>query len=191
MDSIVTTAQDFEQQSISVQEGAPWFLADGKATPDNYLKTLTPFWSTQTWEKYLNWFENISGQRAESLVSSKKYDEICDTEPDSIFVYSQSSADDELRVLVVKYLEKLTEHQRRVIEMCFWEGRSERYIAEKLGIRRQPVNRLKKRAFNKIKKLVREGVSSRIKRGKNSSLMKGVKNERNLLLAQISLEKAS
>ena len=46
MDSIVTTAQDFEQQSISVQEGAPWFLADGKATPDNYLKTLTPFWST-------------------------------------------------------------------------------------------------------------------------------------------------
>lgn len=75
--------------------------------------------------------------------------------------------------------------------MIFWEGRSERYVAQSLGINQQPVNRLKKRALSKIKHLISEGVSSRIMRGEQSSLInKGDADAEILLLAESHLAEA-
>lgn len=192
MDTNTTPAQAIEQQPIIVQAEAPWLQQNGKYTPEEYLKILTPEWSSKTWEKYLSWFENQSGTRAESIVNPKRYDSICEEQEESIFAaYSQTSADGELKAIISKFLLRLTPQQRRVIEMIFWEGRSERYVAQALEINQQPVNRLKKRALNKIKHLLSEGVSSRIMKGENPPIMnEGGTNAENLSLAKSPMAEA-
>jgi RNA polymerase sigma factor (sigma-70 family) len=192
MDSKVLPAQITEQESIIVQPKAPWLQQNGKPVPDELLKTLAPSWSAEVWEKYLVWFENLNGSRGESLVIPKRYDRICESEEESIFsAFAQTDADDELKSIVSRFLLRLTPQQRRVVEMIFWEGRSERYVAQSLGINQQPVNRLKKRALSKIKHLISEGVSSRIMRGEQSSLInKGDADAEILLLAESHLAEA-
>lgn len=192
MDAHTTPAQAIEHQPIIVRAEAPWLQQNGKHTPEEYLKILTPEWSSETWEKYLNWFENQNGTRAESIVNPKRYDSICEEQEESILsAYSQTSADDDLRVTISKFLLRLTPQQRRVIEMIFWEGRSERYVAQFLGINQQPVNRLKKRALSKIKDLLSEGVSSRIMKGENSPIMnEGGTDAKNLSLAKSPMAEA-
>lgn len=179
-----------EQIKYAVQPEQPWLLENGKHTPEDQLKTLTPSWSAETWEKYLVWFENQNGQRAESLISPRRYDGICATQEESIFTLSQSCADDDLRNAVGDYLKTLTEQQHRVIEMIFWEGRSERFVSQELGINRGSVHRLKQRALSKIKSLLKGGCSSRIMRGEISPLAKGDEHEANLLLAESRLAEA-
>lgn len=168
MDSINTkTAQYFEQEEVIVQAKAPWLQINGQHTPDEHLKTLTPSWSAATWEKYLKWYEDLEGQRAESVVPPKKYDDICDNLEESIFVYAESSSDQDLRELVGEYLKSLSKKQQLVLNMIFWKGRSERYVAQKLGMKQQAVNQLKKRALSKIKDLAQNVVASRIMRGED------------------------
>lgn len=190
MDSTNTPAQILEQEPIIVQPDAPWLRTNGKVTPDDHLKSLTSQWGPETWEKYLCWFENQTGQRAESLESPKRYDEICESQEESIFVYAQSSADDDLKNLVGEYLKTLTNQQRRVIELLFWEGRSERYVAKALSVNQKSVHRLKLRAINKIRTLLKGGLSSRIMRGEISPLRNGGPNEQTLFLAKSRLAEA-
>lgn len=190
MDSSKIPAQANEQMLI-VKPEAPWLLESGKATPEQHLRTLTPYWNAETWEKYLTWFESQEGQRAESLVYPRTYTELCESQEETIFAYAQSNADDDLRALVNEYLISLTEQQRRVIELIFWDGRSTRYVAQAIGISHQSVLRLKVRALNKIRELLKGGASSRIMRGENSPIQKGGGNEVRLQLAHGSLPEAS
>ncbi|MBX2988860.1 MAG: sigma-70 family RNA polymerase sigma factor [Bdellovibrionaceae bacterium] len=190
MDSSQMPAQAIEQMLV-VQTQAPWLLENGKITPEHYLRALTPYWDSETWEKYLTWFENQTGQRAESLVPPRRYTEICESQEESIFSFAQSNAEEDLRVLVGEYLHTLTDLQRRVVEMIFWDGRSTRTVALTLGIRHQSVHRLKIRALNKIKGLLREGATSRIMRGEISPNQKGGTDETGLLLAHRMLPQAS
>jgi hypothetical protein len=190
MDSNKMPAQAIEQMLIAKAE-APWLLENGKVTPEAHLRTLTPYWNAETWEKYLTWFESKEGQRAESLVPPRRYVEMCESQQDSIFVFAQSNADDDLRALVSEYLLTLTEQQRRVIEIIFWDGRSERFVSQALGINRGSVHRLKIRATNKIKDLLKGGCSSRIMKGENSPIQKGGSNEVRLQLAHGSMPEAS
>lgn len=190
MDSNQTPAQAIEQMLI-VKTETPWVLENGKVTPEAHLRTLTAQWSAEIWEKYLTWFENQDGQRAESLLPPRRYVEMCEVQQESIFVFAQSNADDDLRALISQYLLTLTEQQRRVIEMIFWDGRSERFVSQTLGINRGSVHRLKIRATNKIKDLLRGGCSSRIMKGENSSIQKGGSNEVRLQLAHGSMPEAS
>lgn len=192
MDTNTTPAQAIEQQPIIVQAEAPWFQQNGKHTPEEHLKTLTPKWSAETWEKYLNWFENQDGTRSESIVDTKRYDKICESEEVSIFAtYSQTSADDELKAIISRFLLRLTPQQRRVIEMIFWEGRSERFVAEQLSINQKSVHRLKNRAMSKIKQLLKGGLSSRIMKGENSPIMnEGGTDAENLSLAKSLMAEA-
>lgn len=192
MDSNTTPAQAIEQQPIIVQAEAPWLQQNGKHTPEEYLKILTPEWSSKTWEKYLSWFENQDGTRAESIVNPKRYDSICEEQEESIFAaYSQTSADDELKTIISKFLLRLTPQQRCVIELIFWEGRSERYVAEQLSINQKSVHRLKIRAMSKIKQLLKGGLSSRIMKGENSPIMnEGGTDAENLSLAKSLMAEA-
>jgi RNA polymerase sigma factor (sigma-70 family) len=191
MGSQKNTVQVTEQE-ITVQLNSPWLQINGKHTPEDHLKILTSSWDTNTWEHYLKWFEDQNGQRAESILPLRQYDGACETQRESIFVYGQSSADDELKQTISKYLMKLTERQRRVIELIFWEGRSERFVAKTLSISQPSVQRLRKRALNKIKGLLKGGVSSRIMGGEFSPLAKGEPSEKaDLSLAKGNLPKAS
>lgn len=190
MDSINTPAQITEQQPTIVQPDAPWLLMNGNITPEEHLKTLTPSWNAETWEKYLIWFEDLTGQRAESLVPSRRYDEECERQEESIFVFAQSNADDELRNFVGHYLKKLTNQQRRVIELIFWEGRSERFIAKSLGISGIAVHQMKKRALKSLSQSLRGVSSSRIMRGEISPIRKGGTDEGNHQMAEVDLAEA-
>lgn len=155
------------QTEYNVQPDQPWLLADGKITPDEHLKTLTPSWSAETWERYLTWFET---PRSESLLTPWRYDQICEESTESIFEFAQSNADDDLKNRVESYLRFLTGQQRQVVEMIFWEGRSERYVAQQLGINHKSVHRLKLRALKKITQLLKGGPSSRLMRREISLL---------------------
>lgn len=166
MDSSCNQAPRGQTENI-VQPERPWLLADGKITPDEHLKTLTPFWSVETWERYLAWYET---PRSESLIPSWKYDQICEESTESIFEFAQSNADDDLKNRVESYLGLLTGQQRQVVEMIFWEGRSERFVAQQLGINHKSVHRLKLRALKKITHLLKGGPSSRLMRGEISLL---------------------
>ncbi len=189
MDSNQNSAQVIEQIVI-VNPEAPWLLENGKITPEAHLRSLTPGWNAETWEKYLSWFQSQEGQRAESLVSVRRYIELSESKQESVFDFSQSAADDDLRALVSQYLSTLTEQQQRVIEMIFWDGRSERFVANALAINQKSVHRLKIRAVNKIKVLLKGGLTSRIMKGENSPITKGGTDERNHRLADSDLAEA-
>jgi len=186
MDSKTMPAQAHEQRPLIIQAEAPWLQQNGRITPDEHLKTLTRKWSSEVWERYLKWYENQTGARAESLVDTKKYDLICESEVESILSgYVQSNAENELKTIISKFLLRLTPQQRRVVEMIFWDGRSERYVAEHLLINQKSVHRLKLRALSKIKDLIKEGLSSRIMRVETSPLI----NERGTNAEHLSLAK--
>ena len=105
--------------------------------------------------------------------------------------FAQTNADDELKSVVSKFLLRLTPQQRRVIEMIFWDGRSERYVAEHLSINQKSVHRLKLRALSKIRDLLKGGLSSRIMRGETSPLInEGGTNAEHLSLAKSHLAEA-
>jgi RNA polymerase sigma factor (sigma-70 family) len=90
----------------------------------------------------------------------ERYDRICESEEESIFsTFAQSCADDELKEKISKFLLRLTPQQQRVIEMIFWDGRSERYVAEHMSINQKSVHRLKLRALSKIKDSYSRGAS--------------------------------
>lgn len=190
MDSINTPAQITEQEPIIVRPDAPWYLVDGKHTPDEHLKTLTLSWDIQTWGKYLSWLDANELQTSETLLHPRKYDELCDETEESIFVNAESGADDDLRSLVARYLMHLTPQQRRVLEMIFWEGRSERFVADALGIKQPTVNAIKKRAFNKIRSLIEGGYRLPYMRGLNSSRVQGGTDEGIHWLAEVDLAEA-
>lgn len=189
MDSHKKPAQTVEQISI-VKPEAPWLLENGKLTPEAHLRSLTLYWNSDTWEKYLSWFEAQEGSRAESLLPVHRYIELSESQQESIFDFSQSNADDDLRALVSQYLSTLTKKQQRVIEMIFWDGRSERFVANALAINQKSVHRLKLRAVNRIKVLLKGGLTFRIMKGEKSPIVKGGTDERNHQLADDDLAKA-
>lgn len=190
MDSVNKPAHATEQTPIIVQPDAPWYQVDGKITPDAHLKMLTPSWDTKTWEKYLSWLDKIESRTNETLLHPRKYDELCDETKESIFVNAESGADDDLRKFVAKYLMRLTPQQRRVLELIFWEGQSERDVAELLGIKQQSVHDVKKRAFNKIRGLIEGHCRLPYMRGLNSSQVQGGTDEGNHWLAEVDLAEA-
>ena len=190
MDSIKMSAQANEQNNIIVQPDAPWYQLNGDATPDEHLKMLTPSWDAKTWEKYLSWLDSHNPQTTETLLPPKKYDELCDQTEESIFVNAESGADSDLRSFVAKYLMQLTPQQRRVLEMIFWEGRSERFVADSLGIKQPAVHAIKKRAFNKIRKLIEGGYRLPYMRGLISSQVQGGTDEGTHQLAKSYIAEA-
>lgn len=165
MDSSCTMLQ---AEQFVVQPEQPWLLANGKATPEKHLRELSSSWDANTWERYLAWYET---PRSESLLPPRRYDQVCEVTTETIFARAQSSAGVGLKRRVDKYLASLTGQQREVVQLIFWHGRSERYVAEKLGISQQSVHRLKQRSLKRIKHLLKEGVASRIVSGEISSLI--------------------
>jgi RNA polymerase sigma factor (sigma-70 family) len=167
---------DSDQIKIMVQPEQPWLLLNGKHTPENQLKKLTPFWDTATWDRYLIWFET---PRAESLLTPGKYIKACEEDEESIFVNAQSDADAKLRAEVNELLESLTQLESKVIRLIFWDGRSERFVANHLKLSRSTIKDAKKRALKRIKLILKTHTpSSRNMKGKVefASLTTGVSN---------------
>ena len=61
----------------------------------------------------------------------------------------------ENKVLIEKVLNYCTDQERTIIKYLFFEGYSGQAVAEKLGMSRQWVHRIKHRAFEKIRNIIK------------------------------------
>jgi DNA-directed RNA polymerase specialized sigma24 family protein len=149
-------------------ESLPWLDKYGTQKPEKQIIELSREWSPDLWEQYLSWTES---PRAESLLGCKRYKSL--SEQQETTIYQQFCAEDvseEIKNIIKDASKTLTEKQKYVLEMIYWHGRSERYIATSLGITQKAVNLIKQRSLNRIIKST--GVlSSRLMRREISSLV--------------------
>ncbi|MEK6624854.1 MAG: sigma-70 family RNA polymerase sigma factor, partial [Bdellovibrionota bacterium] len=116
-------------------------------------------WDQKTWEEYLSWFEF---QLREVQVSPKVYDQMTDNLEESIFALTSSSENSQVIANFKQFLAALTPKQKIVIEMIYWQNKSEREIANHLGVSRPAIQNIKKRALAQIELMIKNdgGVSS-------------------------------
>jgi RNA polymerase sigma factor (sigma-70 family) len=180
MDSINLIASIETQTSAHVEK--PWLNEKGHAVSDHDLKELSKSWDQETWEKYLN---SLDGTLSDQQLKPYEYDYLAENAELTCWDLSQSSADDQAKDFVADLLKLLTPQQQRIIQMNFWEGRSERYIAEELRVSRNTVKTLKKRVLRKLARHLKvvSPISPLVKGEENSSITKGGTDEGNHRLA--------
>ncbi|MBY0314555.1 MAG: sigma-70 family RNA polymerase sigma factor [Bdellovibrionales bacterium] len=109
------------------------------------------------------------------------------------FEFSQTDADDETKDKITQLFRQLSPQQQKILKMIFWEGRSERFIAQNLRVSRYTIKTLKKRSLKKLSALLKQvSPISPLMRGKEYSLKQGGDNDKGVLsLAKRHLPKAS
>lgn len=86
------------------------------------------------------------------------YDPVYNDSGDSLYVMDQlrdSSSDDELwieDIALKEAMKKLSERERKIIDMRFYAGKTQSEIAEEIGISQAQVSRLEKGALDQIRK---------------------------------------
>jgi RNA polymerase sigma factor (sigma-70 family) len=149
----------------------PWLDHRGRSLSDEALKQMSGSWCPDTWEAYLC---SIEKGIVEEQLNPGHYDKMAEASEDSWVSISGTSADEELKKQVEALMSDLSDQQKRVIQMTFWEGRSERSVARTLGISRSSVFVLKKRALKHLaKKITKVSATFPLVRGKNNSPLKG------------------
>lgn len=149
----------------------PWLDERGRVLGDELLKQVSSSWSPETWEAYLSSIE--TGIVEQQLIPGH-YDQIAESSSDTWASASECTADYELKTQVEILMSDLSDQQKRVIQMTFWEGRSERFVARSLGVSRSSVFVLKKRALRHLaKKLNQVSATFPLVKEKNKSPLKG------------------
>lgn len=186
MDSTNTTASI--EAPISVHGEKPWLDQRGHSLSEHDLKEVSKHWRQSTWERYLS---SLDGTLSEQQIAPYHYNDLAERMEFTCWEHSQSEADDETTKFVAEILKNLTSQQMRIVQMTFWEGRSERYIAEELKISRSTVKTLKKRVLKRLAARLR-GVSpiSPLVKGEISPIAKGGTDEASLLLVLDDLAEA-
>ena len=142
-----------EGHSIKTHPRFPWLDPRGFPLSDEDLKVVSSFWNNKTWERYLS---SLDGSQTQSLIEPWRYDQLAKEMEHSIFDDGTiSDAQIELGKLFAA-LEELTEQQRKVIQMFYFDEKSEREISRALRIDKAAVHRHKTRALKKIKELIEE-----------------------------------
>lgn len=176
MDSINHVASN--EARTSVHSEKPWLNEKGHVLSERDLKEASKGWDQETWEKYLN---SLDGTLSEQQLKPYEYDYLAENAELTCWDLSQTSADNEVKAFVANLLKNLTPRQQRIIQMNFWEGRSEHYIAEELRISRSTIYVLKKRILRKLARQLKgvSAISPLVKGEENSSITKGGTDEGN------------
>lgn len=184
MDSINHVASN--EALTSVHSEKPWLNKKGHALSEHDLKEVSKDWDQETWEKYLN---SLDATLSDQQLKPYEYDYLAENAELTCWDLSQSSADNEAKDFVANLLKLLTPQQQIIIQMNFWEGRSERYIAEELRVSRNTVKTLKKRVLRRLARHLKRvsPISPLVKEEENSSVTKGVTDEGNHRLANRDL----
>lgn len=187
MDSLVTGVNSTEIQNLNPQ-AMPWLNSKGQMLPDKKLKDISRRWDQETWEKYLNY---LDGTISEQQIHPNDYEKMSEKMEKSCWDLTQSDADRDSKSLVNTLFKELSTHQRKILKMIFWEGRSERFIARELNISRGTVNTIRKRALKRLNALLRPEVSaiSPLMRGKDFSNATGGKNAKSKTASENQLPK--
>lgn len=169
---------NFSKNEINnANSSAPWLNAKGHVLSDKELKEVSQHWDQATWDKYL---DSLDHGLSEQQLNPYDYDDISEKLEFSCWEFSQSDADDQSKHLIKKICKKLSPQQKKIIEMTFWHGRSERFIAKEIKISRSTVYITKRRALKQLNALLGSSMSaiSPLMRGENKlSLVQGDKDD--------------
>lgn len=124
-------------------------------TPDKTLQILelrnkAVEWTAEEWELHLKGLET---SLSETLISYPAYNRRQELQTETIFKKVADRASEKTQKKTHALLMHLTVHQKKIIELLFWENKSERDVAKHLGISRSTVRILQKRSIQRLKKV--------------------------------------
>lgn len=135
-------------------ESKPWLDPNGRIYSDDALKEVSKNWDAPTWERFLA--ETIDCPQREIVQSNEErlIDEYF-TGDEKLDEMPRNELHDLIRQLIRRHL---TIQQQSVIRMIYWQGRSEREIAEILGINKGRVPTIKRQSLSKLRRLLENRV---------------------------------
>lgn len=155
-------------------EPRPWLCVRGFILPDDQLILISKSWSPEIWESYLKWIET---PRSESLFDPKLYTELAGALQSASPNYILEISDPEMVSAVQFALSALSEIQRKIINLIFWEGRSVRNISKQLEIPRSSVYDEKQRALKIISTILSKNTGRLPYVEEQANFNEGEKNE--------------
>lgn len=118
---------------------------------DQEIRTESKSWTAEQWESYLATLE-VGLKESQPRISEVQRQ----AWTSNIFDLSAAAPSEELTQKISELVSTLTERQKFIIGKIFWDGLSERQVAKMMGISRQGVFDLKKRALRRLKKNAHE-----------------------------------
>ena len=164
-----THTQSIHSNQIIPNKAKPWLDEFGSLLTSAQLKKHSESWSHEVWEEYLR---TIESPLSESQLSPSNFDELAEMQTENIFSFSELCADDDLKAQIKIMLNVLTKKQKRVMEMIYWENKSERQIATILKIHQTSVRDFKRSALKRLSATYCLPLTSPLMRGKISFLDK-------------------
>ena len=135
----------------------PWLDKEGKPKCDEAMKKVSPFWSKGTWEGYLS---TLDKKQEEYLLNNPKALENFSAQAYAQFLMSIDTTEkglDRLKILAKTCLNQLSPRELEVLKKIFLKKKSQKQIANELGISRGSIKTLKSRGLKKIKRFMITG----------------------------------
>ena len=124
----------------------PWLNDDGTMKPDSELRELGKSWTRQQWNNYLDETKRIPPHDALEQTTCR----IEFASPQECRNLYESMSENVQVDMLDEEVDKLSEIERKVIRLRFWDGMNVTNSAKALGMNRGHVWRIDKRALKKI-----------------------------------------
>ncbi len=136
-----------------LQGWKPWIDKQGKRLPIDILKIIARRWNEETWNAYLDSFEEPAHEK---YVSEQMWIDITERLTESVFVNVAEPAPFEIDQEVDSNVQILPNFHRQVIRMTYWQNMSVRRIAAALGLTKSVVQRMVKDAEQTLRALIKQ-----------------------------------
>lgn len=151
----------------------PWTDSKGRMLSDDNLRIKSKGWSAEIWEEYLTTIEAKSSGRT---YKPEIYEGFCEELMESIFSVVTNEDSSILKNKIEDAMSELPKRQQEVLQLLFWEGKSQNQIAKDWGVQQSSVFNLKERALNNLRismESLQGAVNSRFMRGQENSRYHG------------------
>ena len=118
------------------------------------IKEISKSWSQEQWEEYLS--DQEAGLREEFL-GRTPIEEAVSTQDYAGILFGIEEYSTLGKVVIQQALTQLTHLEREVLRKTYWDGMSQREIAEELNCSRRSIRDALTRGHNKTKKLIESG----------------------------------
>lgn len=133
----------------------PWLNTAGGLLSDSKLKEVSKSWSQDDWNKFLDETVDVGCDYQSELLQAEEYAQKIENMTETIWEATDSHSLQQIsKHLRELCRDHLTPRQQQIIRLYYWDGISERTIAEVLDIGRSTVALQKRRSLNKLKTLL-------------------------------------
>jgi RNA polymerase sigma factor (sigma-70 family) len=134
---------------MRANENKPWLDHRGHHRCIDDLIEMSASWNFKDWEKYL---KSLEGGREGKSLRSRTFRKISEHQTKSVFdLYAEKSSPTALQKFIEAALEVLSDKQRDVIRLTFFEGLSLDQAAECLNLGKSTVFEHQKSALKKLR----------------------------------------